>query len=182
MDIIFKHYFNRKTDTPSAPQTRGNFGSTGKAWYNSKSNKFIPVTKPYHTQEVFHHPDKFDLNDDDIRNFYKTKKSGTNPDKDMQLFRNYDDMDWSDEVVHGMHDRGWSRIHHDDNKKILYIGTNDEDHAIDTMKQMIKNNHVSPKHTFQVHLYDYGKEGFNGTLHNINYEQAKNLKGLPNES
>lgn len=174
MNFSFKQYTNRKTDKPDS-QTRGNYGNEGKSWYHHESDTFVPVTKPYHTQEVFHHPQKFNISDDDIRGFYKTKNSKTDPDQDMNLFRGHDFMDWSDEVVHGMHDKGWSRIVHNNDAKVMYIGTNDGNHAIKAVKQMVKNNHVTPDHTFQVHLYDYGAEGFNGKMYKMTYDQAKEL-------
>lgn len=175
MKFSFKDYFKRKTDN-TAKNTRGNYGNEGKSWYHHESDTFVPVTKPYHTQEVFHHPQKFNINDDDIRGFYTSRKSKTDPDRDMNLFRSHDFMDWSDEVVHGMHDRGWSRIVHGSDSKVMYIGTNNPDHAVKAIKQMVKSNHVSPEHTFQVHLYGYGDEGFKGQMYKMSYDQAKELE------
>jgi len=170
-----KDYLKRKTDEASK-NTRGNFGSDGKSWYNHETDTFVPVTKPYHTQEVFHHPEKFNITDDDIRGFYTSKNSKTDPDRDMNLFRGHDFMDWSDEVVHGMHDRGWSRINHNEQNKVMYIGTNNPDHAIKAVKQMVKSKHVTPDHIFQVHIYDYGAEGYKGKMYTMDHDQAKELQ------
>jgi hypothetical protein len=173
MNLSFKQFFRRKDD--ASKNTRGNYGNEGKSWYHPESNTFVPVTRPYHTQEVFHHPQKFNMNDDDIRGFYTSKNSKTDPDRDMNLFRGHDFMDWSDEVVHGMHDKGWLRVTHNQDNKHMYIGGNNANTAGLAVRQMVKHNHIGPDHKVTVHLYDYGKEGYNGKTFNLTYDQAKRV-------
>lgn len=178
MKLSFGNFLKRKTEDPSV-NTRGNFGTEGKSWYHAETNKFVPITTPYHTQEVFHYPKKFNIGDNDIRDFYTSKNSKHDPDREMSLFRGHVDspvMDWSDEVVHGMHDKGWTRIIHREDNKMMYIGTNHVEHAATAVKQMVKHGHVSPDHSFQVHLYKYGDSGFGGKVFNLNYKEAKDLK------
>jgi hypothetical protein len=171
--LSFNNFFNKRKTDDTSSYTRKNYGVEGKAWYHPDTNTLVPVTKGYHTREVAIHPDKFNLSDDDIRKFYTSKSSKTDADRDVQLIRDHDFMDWSDEIVHGMHDKGWLRV--TKNPDHMYVGGNNANHVRHGIHQMVKHGHITPEHKVTAHLYDYGKEGFNGKVFNLTYDQAKQV-------
>lgn len=168
----FKSFNRRKTDD-TAKLTRKNYGVEGKSWYNPDTDTFVPVTKEFHTREVMIHPEKFGMSEKDIHGFYANKGSKKDPEREINLYRDHSFMDWSDELVHGMHDRGWSRITHDSDKKHFYVGTNSTEHARKVITNLINKGHATPEHSFTAHIYDYGKEGYGGKVYKMTHEQAQ---------
>jgi hypothetical protein len=153
--------------------TRNNYSEEGKYWYHPESHKLVPVTKGYHTREVMIHPQKFDLTNDDISGFYKSKESHKDPEREMRLFQENDFMDWSDEVVHGMHDKGWLRM--TDKNNHIYLGGSNADHVRAGIKQLHHKGHLTPDHSVTAHLYKYGQDGFSETSYHMNQEQLKKV-------
>lgn len=165
-------FFGDKED--NSKLTRNNYSEEGKFWYHPDNHTKVPVTQGYHSREVAIYPEKFNLSHDDLHGFYHSR--GTDPQDakfELEGLKNHDFMDWSDELVHGMHDKGWLRMNERNNH--IYLGTNHADHAIKAVKKMVDTGHFTPNHTMTLHLYNPGSDGFGGKTFKLTHEQAKRV-------
>lgn len=165
---------------PDASMTRQNNKEAdvaGKAWYHPDTDKLVPVEPDsvYHTREVAINPHKFGLTDKDLHEFYKDRGSPRDSTTELSSIKHYDFEDWSDEVVHGMHDRGWLRVNHKTEEKTYYIGGNSIKHISNGIKKLVQNKTLTPGYSILAHAYEYGKDGNGGKSYNISYDQAKTL-------
>lgn len=147
----------------------------GKGWYHPDSDQHVPVEPDsiYHTREVALNPHKFGITDETLHSFYNYRKSQFKPEDDISYIKAYKNADWSDEIVHGMHDRGWLRVNHHKDHKIYYLGGSSANHINTGIKKLIQNKVITHGYRIKAHVYGYGET--KGQLFSMNYAEAKKL-------
>jgi hypothetical protein len=170
---------NNEDPIKDASMTRKNNKNVqNKGWYHPDTDTLVPVEQNsvYHTREVAINPAKFGITDETLHGFYDNKNSKKDSQSELSSIRNYNFEDWSDEIVHGMHDRGWLRINHNQEAKTYYIGGNSANHIATGIKKLVQNKVITHGYRIQAHVYPYGSDGFGGHKFQLSHTQAKNLK------
>lgn len=168
MEHNFKKYLEDKKDTRNTP-------SEIKGWLHPETKNYVQLSDDsiYHTRDVILHPHKFGITKDHIRQFYVDNNSKYDPDKDIKMFEDFDSMDWSDEVVHGMHGNGWLRVAEKPTLGTYYVGGSSPNTVAHGIKTLIDMGKITKNHKVTAHVYGYQQ---NGKSFNLSYDEANSIE------